>query len=658
MTLVGRSKFDHPSLSTAGGSALHAAIESIYTSISDHLGGRYKAYSPQLNNVTVTYEHNFGVALSELSVLVYTGSHPNLTRVSDLAAAGWTIVANSTDPKTQIDITTPSSGGPHTFAVFVVHGRVITPGSILAADIAAGAIENSKIASGANIARSKLASGTPNHVVIHDGSGVLSSEAALSKSRGGTGADSSNVTFPSSGTLVTQDGSETLLNKTTVSSTGASTGGFRLPTGNSTTERPTGTAATLKGMVRYNDTDDVFEGYNELSGWSSIGGGGTTDRVTQASHGFVLGDVLYMNGSTYAKAKADAANTAEVVGMVSRVIDTSTFEITLSGEVTGLSGLTSGLVYFLSPSSPGATTSTEPSVVGQVSLPIGVASSNTSMYVQPKRGILIGATNVRTQIALANNATTTVQDVSAYEAGQLEGYVSISATTSLKFYVEAQFSRNGAGTNYNVSYQTSGDTPPAGFLVQITAAGLLQVVMPSVTGFTSSAINYGLNVAAVGATLPLSINPSIITVVDTSSEYSANTKLGLMQYINLPSSAPTYSGGVSPTVTSTQAGFAVVRSIFIPYQVADSTWRCRFSIAANFTSAATTGQTITVTGLTDRLKSGFVQCCSAAYGTAALAPKVVAVNGSGIVVSNSSVTADAVFVNGDIELNSKPSWAY
>lgn len=295
------------------------------------------------------------------------------------------------------------------------------------------------------------------------------------------------------------------INGSVVTSTGNTTGGLKLPVGNATTERPSGTASQLKGMVRYNDTDDVFEGYNELSGWSSIGGGGTTDRVTQVGHSFVVGDVLYLNGSTYAKAKADAANTAEVVGMVSRVIDSDTFEITLSGEVSGLSGLTVGEVYFLSAATAGAVSSTEPSVVGQVSLPVGVANSTTSMYVQPKRGILIGATNVRTQISLANNATTTVQDVSSYEAGELSGWVSIAATTSLKFYVAAQFAKNGAGTDYNISFQTSGDTPPVGFSVTVTSAGLIRIVMPNVTGFASASINYGLNVAAIGATLPLSI---------------------------------------------------------------------------------------------------------------------------------------------------------
>lgn len=55
-------------------------------------------------------------------------------------------------------------------------------------------IEDADIKSGAAIARSKLAAGSNNHVIINDGSGVLNSEAQLATSRGGTGQDFSAST--------------------------------------------------------------------------------------------------------------------------------------------------------------------------------------------------------------------------------------------------------------------------------------------------------------------------------------------------------------------------------------------------------------------------------------------------------------------------------
>lgn len=60
----------------------------------------------------------------------------------------------------------------------------------------ASTIVNADVSAVAAIARSKLASGTASHVIINDGSGVLSSEAQLAVSRGGTGQDFSAVTGP------------------------------------------------------------------------------------------------------------------------------------------------------------------------------------------------------------------------------------------------------------------------------------------------------------------------------------------------------------------------------------------------------------------------------------------------------------------------------
>lgn len=68
-------------------------------------------------------------------------------------------------------------------------------GSTLAEDgsgikVADGGILNLQVGAAAAIARSKLASGTASHVLINDGSGVMSSEAQLAISRGGTGLSS------------------------------------------------------------------------------------------------------------------------------------------------------------------------------------------------------------------------------------------------------------------------------------------------------------------------------------------------------------------------------------------------------------------------------------------------------------------------------------
>ena len=59
--------------------------------------------------------------------------------------------------------------------------------------IVAGSLVDADLSASANVARTKLASGSANHVLINDGSGVMSSEAQLSLARGGTGSDLSSA---------------------------------------------------------------------------------------------------------------------------------------------------------------------------------------------------------------------------------------------------------------------------------------------------------------------------------------------------------------------------------------------------------------------------------------------------------------------------------
>jgi hypothetical protein len=98
--------------------------------------------------------------------------------------------------------------------------------------------------------------------------------------------------------------------------------------------------------------------------------------VTQNGHGLVAGNVLYLNGTTWTKAKADAAATAEAIGIVESVYDANSFWVVLAGRIT-LSGLTAGDVYYLSPSVAGGYTNTAPTTSGQIRKPLFVAESAT-----------------------------------------------------------------------------------------------------------------------------------------------------------------------------------------------------------------------------------------------------------------------------------------
>ena len=276
-----------------------------------------------------------------------------------------------------------------------------------------------------------------------------------------------------------------------------------------------------RAVIRSATTGTAWSGTGSMFATLAFLAGQTVDnskirpQITQTAHGFVaadLGSPLYLTaGGVYTKAKADAANTAEVIGLLLSIESVNAITLSLFGDVTVNTAVSGGALvvgsnYYVSAATAGLITATEPSVIGEVSKPIGVAKSTTVLEFINMRGVVVGGTNALTSIAIANNATSTIQNVASYQAGELSGYVAIIATSSVKFFIKAQFSKNAAGTDYNLSYQTSGETPPVGWSMTVTTAGLIQIVMPSAAGFTSSTITYGLNVAAVGATFPLSIS--------------------------------------------------------------------------------------------------------------------------------------------------------
>jgi hypothetical protein len=144
------------------------------------------------------------------------------------------------------------------------------------------------------------------------------------------------------------------------------------------------------------DTSKLYICYIS-SAWTEISGGGATSlaaitrSISQATHGFVVGDVLRLSSGTYIKAQANSAAGAQAVGIVSEVPNNNNFSLTLSGYVTGLSGLTAGTVYYLSDSVAGALTATEPVTVGYISKQLFIATSTTAGYFFNMRGLVIEA---------------------------------------------------------------------------------------------------------------------------------------------------------------------------------------------------------------------------------------------------------------------------
>lgn len=174
-------------------------------------------------------------------------------------------------------------------------------------------------------------------------------------------------------------------------------GGATLFQGSGVPDNADGIAGDLYIQANGNDSN-LYQKQGGL--WALInssGGGGTGNSlvipdVTQTAHGFSLGSVIYFTGTQYALARADSIVTAEAIGVVSTITDANTFSFTTSGLISGLSGLSTGSIYFVSDVTAGLLTTTAPVSSTSISKPMFVALSNTSGLVVNYRGIVIGST--------------------------------------------------------------------------------------------------------------------------------------------------------------------------------------------------------------------------------------------------------------------------
>lgn len=159
------------------------------------------------------------------------------------------------------------------------------------------------------------------------------------------------------------------------------------------------------------DTDAVYISFSPSGDAATSGTGDVvvpfTVAVTQTSHGFVVGDWLRHNGTNYSKAQADTASNARVAGVVVEVVDANHFVLQNGGYTSVLSGLTAGTAYYLSPTSAGAMTVTEPTAEDQISKPVFLSDSTTSGWVSIGRGLYVQQSGIEVVIDGGGSAITT-----------------------------------------------------------------------------------------------------------------------------------------------------------------------------------------------------------------------------------------------------------
>jgi len=139
---------------------------------------------------------------------------------------------------------------------------------------------------------------------------------------------------------------------------------------------------------------------------------------------------------------------------------------------------------------------------------------------------------------------------------------------------------------------------------------------------------------------------------------STATRLGLKQYLH----GTTYNGGNAPTVTLTSGGgtlSAVNRAVFIPYQMQDGAWRMKFNFSTTLSAVSRTTVVFAVAGVTFKGESSYYQSVSGTSGNASPVIDAFTVPNTGTIqLDYSSGTTTGHFVSGDVELDSKPTWAY
>jgi hypothetical protein len=170
----------------------------------------------------------------------------------------------------------------------------------------------------------------------------------------------------------------------------------------------------------------------------NIRNGANRKRVTQTAHGLSFGTPVYINGSgAYKPADCTSETTAEVVGVVSNLVDANNFEVTFIGEIYGnfsnalLSGsnLSTGSVYYLS-TSAGKLNLSPSKASGTVHKAVFVATGVTGAVVIPFTGGLLAEDVI---ITTASTVGRSVAQLNKFRIGDAVRWVAGSAGLSYAF---------------------------------------------------------------------------------------------------------------------------------------------------------------------------------------------------------------------------------
>jgi hypothetical protein len=159
---------------------------------------------------------------------------------------------------------------------------------------------------------------------------------------------------------------------------------------------------------------------------------------------------------------------------------------------------------------------------------------------------------------------------------------------------------------------------------------------------------------AVGFGTVSATSSGLMPASNSNLDDATATRLGLKQYLH----GTTYNGGNAPTLSTGFTSPVFVRGVFIPYQMQDGAWRLKFNV--DVTHASGGSGTFNIDGVTTKQTSGLNQAFAISLSTGSLD----FISGTGFCATNSTFyvsgsSGQTEFIaSGDVELDSKPTWAY
>ena len=149
-------------------------------------------------------------------------------------------------------------------------------------------------------------------------------------------------------------------------------------------------------MIEQHNNSVIFKDVqddNNLIDFSYIGMHGIEEQIvtlTELDNGFLLGDAIYYDYKTnhYRRALAMNQIVSEVIGVVSKLIDKDTFELTLKGSIIldRYSNIPENTPLYLSQNISGKLVQDEPTNVSKI---IAITINN-GIYVNIQRGYFVG----------------------------------------------------------------------------------------------------------------------------------------------------------------------------------------------------------------------------------------------------------------------------